>query len=78
MQILGVSASRGKAKVTADCAGGDATLRADGVTCNDGSWNRSMWRVFNIKGKLEHNTPRAHVFGTRKPRLVMGCQVESS
>lgn len=28
-----------------------AGLHVDGVTCDGATWNRSMWKIFGIKGK---------------------------
>lgn len=59
-QILGVFASKGNVKaptlakiilettVLAEKAG----LFVDSITCDGASWNRSMWRLFGIQGKV--------------------------
>lgn len=58
-QILGVFASRGNVKadvlakiiVEATILCEKAGLFVDSVTCDGATWNRSMWRLFGVKGK---------------------------
>ncbi|XP_077542205.1 uncharacterized protein LOC144154935 isoform X2 [Haemaphysalis longicornis] len=58
MQILGVFASRGNVKAAAlskvvleaTLLCEQAGLFVDGVTCDAASWNRSMWKLFGIRG----------------------------
>ncbi|KAH9375407.1 hypothetical protein HPB48_010753 [Haemaphysalis longicornis] len=67
MQILGVFASRGNVKAAAlskvvleaTLLCEQAGLFVDGVTCDAASWNRSMWKLFGIRGTFKHNAPRA-------------------
>lgn len=60
MQILGVFSSKGNVKANvlakivleATLLCEQVGLLVDGVTCDAASWNRSMWRIFGISGKL--------------------------
>lgn len=60
MQILGVFSSKSNVKANvlakivleATLLCEQAGLFVDGVTCDAASWNRSMWRIFGIRGKL--------------------------
>lgn len=59
MQILGVFASNSNIKagvlskigLEATLLCEQAGLHVDGVTCDGATWNRSMWKIFGIKGK---------------------------
>ncbi|XP_042145525.1 uncharacterized protein LOC120844447 [Ixodes scapularis] len=61
MQILGVFSSKSNVKANllakivleATLLCEQAGLFVDGVTCDAASWNRSMWRIFGIRGKLK-------------------------
>ncbi|XP_040076523.1 uncharacterized protein LOC115310148 isoform X4 [Ixodes scapularis] len=74
-QVLGVFASRGNVKadtlakiiVEATILCEKAGLFVDFVTCDGASWNRSMWRIFGIRGtakgtrcKTPHPVRQAH------------------
>lgn len=66
MQILGIFAAKGNVKAnilakivlesTLLCE--NAGLHVDGVTCDGASWNRSMWRIFGVQGKIRRLSSR--------------------
>ncbi|KAG0425955.1 hypothetical protein HPB47_026908 [Ixodes persulcatus] len=64
-QVVGAFASRGNAIICYENAG----LFVDYVTCDGATWNRQMWKLFNIKASAEKTTCSAQHPMDAKRRL---------